>query len=89
MERNSAWISEMKALDDRDEYVKKVMFNCKYPIETMFHTDFTAYEVVPSMNKLNELRQKGYSIYIDNQAPLEDELRELPFIKYIAITGSY
>jgi 4-amino-4-deoxy-L-arabinose transferase len=43
-ERNPKWISEMKMINTQDDETKIVVFNCKYPIETMFHTNYIAYE---------------------------------------------
>ncbi len=87
IERSADWITEIKSLDKNDSNPKKVIFNNEYPIETMFHTDFIAYEKVPGITKLRDLRQEGYSIYIDNQSSIHDELKGLSFVKYVHITG--
>ena len=84
-ERNPNWIAEMKKLNDQDS--KSVVFNCKYPIETMFHTNLIAYESIPNLEKLKSLQTDGYRIYMDNHKSINKELSKLNFVNYVEITG--
>lgn len=86
-ERNHAWISDMKMLESTLDGKPAVIFNCQYPIETMFHTEMIAYETTPSLSKLMAIESKGYSIYIDNNEKLKGELKQLDFVNYVSITG--
>ncbi len=66
-ERNPAWAQELKELSKQlDDGANSVIFNSKYPIETMFYTRAVAYNKVPDREKLDELKRKGYRIYIRN-----------------------
>lgn len=42
---------------------KTVIFGTPIPIETMFYTGCTAYDISPDSTTLKELSAKGYSIY--------------------------
>ncbi len=86
-DRNPEWIAKMHELDS-DNDTSAVIFNCKYPIETMFHTNLIAYYTTPSVAKLQALKSEGYDIYIDNFKKINSELYNLNFIHYVEITGS-
>ncbi|MDX9905674.1 MAG: glycosyltransferase family 39 protein [Bacteroidales bacterium] len=64
-ERNPQWTKELKELDKQlPDYRNVVVFNARYPIETMFYTDCMAYETIPDSAALMGLDQRGYSIFI-------------------------
>ena len=86
-DRNPEWIAKMQELDS-DNGTSDVINNCKYPIETMFHTNLIAYYTTPSVAKLQALKSEGYDIYIDNFEKINSELYNLNFIHYVEITGS-
>ena len=86
-QRSPTWIGEMKLIDSTKEKPKAVVFNCKYPIETMFHTNLIAYETTPHIEILKSIRNEGYKIYIDNHKKLRNELSNLEFVDYIEVTG--
>lgn len=86
-DRNPSWIQEMKNICAITEAKKAVVFNCRFPIETMFHTDMIAYETAPEPEKLRELNSKGYTIFMDNHKEVKRELMELDFVRYIKVTG--
>ncbi|MCK5839327.1 MAG: hypothetical protein KAG99_05730, partial [Bacteroidales bacterium] len=67
---------------------KNVIFNVDNPIETMFYTDFIAYKTIPNKNTIEELKLKGYEIYINDNENLSDELKNLKDIQVIKITGT-
>lgn len=86
-ERTSEWISKMKNIANENPDDLKIVFNCKYPIETMFYTDIIAYEAIPNKEKLAELNSNNYTIYIDNGNKIPTEKSKLDFVNYIKITG--
>jgi hypothetical protein len=77
----------MKTFAAQQEGKKVVVFNCKFPIETMFHTDLIAYEKMPQVNKLKEIHADGYDIYIDNHISLPKDVMNLNFVNYVHLTG--
>jgi len=85
-ERTLPWISEMQKIDQYDSSNRKVIFNCKYPIQTMFFTDFVAYERIPTVEKLKKLDEEGVAIYIDNYNA--EEFSGLDFINYTYVIES-
>lgn len=88
LERNPDWVSTLKQLDLNQHTNKIVIFNCKYPIETMFYTDFIAYETMPDTDKLKEIHANGYDIWVDNNGEVKDEWYALDFLKFVAISQS-
>jgi len=85
--RTKIWITEMKRLESTKSVGQQVIFNCKYPIATMFFTDMIAYDVVPEKSKLQELNDQGYSLFIDNAFEVAEEKQNLKLINYVQITG--
>lgn len=85
-DRSRSWISEMKQIDTEDVNMA-VVFNCRFPIKTMFHTNLIAYESIPDIGKLKNIKSEGYKIYIDNHKAINDQLSTLEFVEYIEITG--
>jgi len=77
----------MKKIDSISGKNKAVIFNCKYPIKTMFHTNIIAYERIPGPIDLETIRSMGYKIYFDNHKEIKKELANIDFVNYIEITG--
>ncbi len=86
-ERKQNWITELKKIEENELSNKMVIFNCKNPIESMFHSDVVAYEIIPDKETLEKIRSEGYQIYLDNNKTLPKDLENLEFIKYIKLTG--
>ena len=86
-DRNPQWVQDLKHLNKIYNGKKNIIFNVDYPIETMFYTDFIAYETIPNKNTIEELKLKGYNIYINDNEDLTDELKNLKDIEIIKITG--
>lgn len=84
--RTKNWISEIKQIDRSYNHSKKVLFNTKHPIATMFYTDFTAYDKTPNKDQVLRFQSEGYEIFIDNDQALPDGLRRLPGVNYIALS---
>ncbi len=85
--RTKQWIKKMKSLEANTEKSKVVLFNTKYPIETMFHTEFIAYNQIPSVQKLDSIHQLGYEIFLDNNNEIKTEIKEIEYVNLIKITG--
>lgn len=85
-DRNPEWISQLRSIEESNRETKKVLFNCEFPIESMFYTDIIAYNRIPSMDKLKEIHAQGYDIYIDDFYPVKNKFMNLPFVKYISLT---
>tara|TARA_R110002050_G_scaffold200591_1_gene335536 strand:- start:82964 stop:84457 length:1494 start_codon:yes stop_codon:yes gene_type:complete len=64
-ERNPAWVNAYKNFDENTEGEKLVVFGVNRPIEFMFYTSYTAYTQVPSLEKMNEILAKGYTVVIN------------------------
>jgi len=87
-DRNPQWVQDLKDLNKRYIGKKNVIFNVDNPIETMFYTDFIAYETIPNKNTIEELKLKGYEIYINDNENLSDELKKFKDIQVIKINGT-
>lgn len=82
-DRTKTWITDIKQLDKINATDRKVIFNCAHPIQAMFFTDFTAYDKTPSIEKITELHNQGYIIYMDDGFPVNLPKEDIPFVKYI------
>ena len=81
-DRSPAWITNLKKIDNTPIKTKKVIFNCKYPIEAMFHADVIAYNKLPDDEELAKIKSKGYQIYIENQKLNSVKLNKFEEIQY-------
>jgi len=86
-DRHPNWITKIKNIQQNSTNEKLVLFNCKYPIKTMFHTNIIAYETIPEIDILNKLNTLDYDVYIDNNKPIMREWMNLKYVSYIQITG--
>jgi len=68
-DRNPAWAVELRNLDKTIKDRNTVIFNSSRPIETMFYSPFTAYRDIPTQEQVNEVRRKGYNIYVVEKDP--------------------
>lgn len=83
-ERNPEWVQELKELGNRD-MEKGVLFNYYRPLEAMFYTDLIVYSYIPSPQKIEELLDEGYTVLINNNVMVYDELLENDRIEFIEI----
>jgi len=86
-DRSQEWIDTLKSLEEKTQAEKVVVFNSKYPIEAMFHSDFIAYERIPTLDKLSQLHSEGYLIYMDNHLTLKEEYQNLDIVHYVKISN--
>ena len=70
-----------KEISDQE---KVVIFNVNRPIELMFHGNCTAYNTIPSPEKLQDLIKEGYTVYVNQQS--ETEIKEIRKIWYPSLT---
>jgi len=63
---------------------KVIVFNVSHPIELMFHANCTAYNTIPSSEKMQELIDEGYFIYVNQDG--EAEQKEIKRIWYPSLT---
>lgn len=68
------WVDQLKEIESKNSPEKQIIFNCQYPIETMFYTDMTAYELLPSVSIVDSLLNEGYQIFIDNAKSIPKEI---------------
>jgi 4-amino-4-deoxy-L-arabinose transferase len=85
-ERTKPWIAKMKKLESLTDTKDVVIFNTKYPVETMFHTDFIAYNETPSVQKLDSINQLGYVVYIDNNNEIKEDLKHIKYVNFVEIS---
>lgn len=62
--KRSDWTTYLKELP-KDNQSRTVLLNCSAPIEAMFYTDMIVYRNVPSRSILKELKEEGYTVYIN------------------------
>lgn len=76
-ERNPQWVKDLRAFQVA-EPSRAVLFNYPHPIEAMFYTDMTVYAVIPAVNKIAELQENGFTIYVYDQAPVPEAVMDAP-----------
>lgn len=87
LERNPKWTLDIKDLKQQGYGSRTVLFNTPHPLETMFHTDITAYRITPDISTINRLASEGYTILINNKEELLPEYRNLERVKYINLSN--
>ncbi len=74
--RNPDWAIDLRKLNDK-EITKGVLFNYDKPIEAMFYTNLTAYQNIPDRNKITELVNDGYSVIINDDGKLSEDIKTI------------
>lgn len=77
--RNPKWVKELRELNQKN-IQNGILFNYDRPIEAMFYTDLTVYSWIPSKNKIKQLIDEGYQVYINDIEDYE-ELKGIKTIK--------
>lgn len=75
-DRNPQWVVDLRNLKDKSSE-KGVLFNYNRPIEAMFYTNLVVYSNVPTIDEINEIKTKGYNIYINVDEKLSDEILQM------------
>jgi 4-amino-4-deoxy-L-arabinose transferase len=85
-DRNPQWVSDLKALHKQD-IQNGVLFNYENPIEAMFYTDLTVYPGMPAKEKIEQLINDGYRIFVNDSGNLKD-LGDLEGIEILNLTSA-
>lgn len=81
--RSLEWVKYLRAIDDKNKHEKVVLFNTKYPIEAMFHSDFIAYYDLPDVQKIDSIHQLGYHILMDQHQDIPPAIDTLHYVEFI------
>ncbi|MBK5284955.1 MAG: glycosyltransferase family 39 protein [Bacteroidia bacterium] len=73
MDRNPAWVSDLKKINDK-KYSNAVMFNYDKPIEAMFYTNLTVYQNIPDKKIIIQLLQKGFTVIINDDGNIPENI---------------
>lgn len=75
-EREPAYIKEINALDFSNYPIESTaLFNLEHNIEIMYATGYTAYNFIPNPKLTKRLLSKGYTIVINDNSLIDDEIR--------------
>ncbi len=86
LDRNPQWTIDIKNLKKSGYGEKTLLFNTPNPLETMFHTEITAYRETPDIHTINRLMSEGYIVLINNKDELAPEYRNLEKITYVNLS---
>ena len=84
--RNPAWTSELRKLNDKN-IIKGVLLNYDKPIEAMFYTNLTAYTYIPDRNKISEMMTEGYTVIINDDGKIPNEIKSIKGIMIERLNG--
>ncbi len=74
--RKPAWVTNLK--DINNENIKNgIILNCDKYIEAMFYTDMTAYGYIPNKSIIMDLKNKGYTIIINDNGKIPEDIRKI------------
>lgn len=76
IDRNPAWVAELKGFANQTNN-KEVLFNYPAPIEAMFYTNLTAYSYLPSKATIENLLSNGYTIIINDDGRIPDDIASI------------
>ena len=62
--RNPEWAQQIRELKLKISDKKVVIFNSEHPVETMFYTDFMAYDYTPDSVTIQKFTSSGYNSYV-------------------------
>lgn len=83
-DRNPKWTLELKALNAKN-IQNGILFNYENPIEAMFYTDFIVYSTIPSKDKMEQLKNEGYQLFLNDKNDLGN-IRDMKGINVIKLT---
>lgn len=85
-ERKPEWVSDLKKMNEK-KIDRGVLFNYDEPIEAMFYTDLTAvYSDLPNKSLIEDLKRKGYTVIINDNAKVTDDIRAMDGIYFEHLT---
>lgn len=65
-------VQELKYLNMTQKEIC-VLFNYEQAVPDMFYTNFTIYPFIPDDETINELKRKGYTVYMDDHGGLSNK----------------
>lgn len=71
--RKPEWVAVLKEMN-KEITPRVVLFNYANPVEAMFYTDMTVYAKLPDTSAIKKLIHDGYSIIINDDGKLPEEL---------------
>jgi hypothetical protein len=83
-ERNPAWVTDLKNLND-EKISNGVLFNYDKPIEAMFYTNLTVYPNIPDKNVISDLIEKGYTVIINDNGNIPDDIKIIQKVTIIKL----
>jgi 4-amino-4-deoxy-L-arabinose transferase-like glycosyltransferase len=75
-DKNPQWVANLKKLNNK-QINKGVLFNYDKPIEAMFYTNLTVYTHIPDKQVIIELIEKGYTVIINDNGNIPEEIRRI------------
>jgi len=81
MERNPAWVTDLKKINDK-KYSNAVMFNYNKPIEAMFYSNLTVYQNIPDKEIIIQLLQKGFTVIINDDGNIPKDISSIKGIVF-------
>ena len=72
-DRNPQWVQDLRDLN-KEKIERGVLFNYDHPIEAMFYTDLTVYPHLPDQKTISQIRDRGYTILVNDDGNLPDSI---------------
>jgi 4-amino-4-deoxy-L-arabinose transferase-like glycosyltransferase len=82
-DRDPAWASTLRGLQQRVGGGRVVLFNLDRPLEAMFYTPYTAYQQVPEAAVALRLRQQGWRVVVFDDGALPAALTRTPGVELL------
>jgi len=86
LERNLQWAGDLKNLNKQNYGNKVILFNTNHAIEAMFYNDIAAYPNIPDINLINKLIDEQYTILINDNDKLSDEIRKINKVRFVKLS---
>lgn len=84
-DRHRIWVTELRNMNKQD-IQNGILFNYNKPIEAMFYTNLTVYPDVPDKISIERLIASGYTVIINENSNLSNEIRSIPGIQIIKLS---
>lgn len=85
--RNPNWATDLRNIN-KTNIQNGVLFNYQKPIEAMFYTNLTVYSSLPEIDKILELKNKGYKILINDNENIPSEYKSLTGVIIVKLRDS-
>ncbi len=84
---NPQWAMDLKKLNQKN-YQNAVLFNYNKPIDAMFYTNLTAYEMLPDEETIKGLIRNGNSVIINDNKKVPNDIRSIVGVQLENLTES-